>query len=218
MDNIVITDDDRQTSSHDQGSSDDISSVATETLLPVYENDQQQISSTNSIHVSPVKVNNCSSLPNINIEHSSQSDDDENNPFDDEKRIIIDEHVKVSHINRSSLDRINKDLSLLKSDASSSQKTISNVRVSRIKNINSQSINGNLNNQQITRMTSGQSAVRVSRISTAANINQSSYHKLILSKPMVTRMSISNKRPRQMKQKELHVSVKHGSVDSKKSS
>jgi hypothetical protein len=203
---------------NDESSSDDISSVAIENLLPVYENDQRQIPSMSSIDVSPVKVNNCNSLSNIKIKHPYQSDENENDPFNDEKRIIIDEHVKVSHINRSSLRRINKDTLLLRLDSCSSQRNTSNVTVYRTNNRNSQSMNGNLNNRQITQMTSRQSTVKVSRISTAANIKQGSKQKVIVSKPMITRGSTSNERSLQMKQKELHASVKHASVDSKKSS
>jgi len=203
---------------NDESSSDDISSVAIENLLPVHENDQRQISSMSNIDVSPVKVNNCSSLSNIKIKHPYQSDENENDPFNDEKKIIIDEHVKVSHINRSSLCRINKDILLLTLDSCSSQRNTSNVRVYRTNNRNSQSINGNLNNRQITQMTSRESTVKVSRISTAANIQQGSKQKVIVSKPMITQVSTSNERSLQTKQKELRVSVKHASVDSKKSS
>jgi hypothetical protein len=225
----VCEDDQQQTSTmnnvrvspvkvNNQSSTDDIFSEPTENLLPVYEDDQQQISSMNSIRVCPVKVN-CSSLPNLKIKHPYQLDDSEKDPFNDKKRIIIDEHVKVSHINRSNLRRLTTDIVVSRLKPRSSRKSAGSVTVSRANKILFQSVNANLNNQQIMPMTSRQSTVRVSRISTAANnMNQGFHQKVIASKPIVTRLSASNERPFKMKQKELHVIVKHLYINSKKSS
>jgi len=220
MDNIFITDDDRHTSSNDESLSDDTSSVATETLLPVYKSDQQQIySMINGIRVCPVKVKTDITLPNLKIKHPYQSDDNENNPFIDEKKVIIDKHVKVSHINRSSLHDLKTNISLLGLDEHSRRKSTSNVSVSVVNKRISKSINGNLNNGETTQMISRESTVRVSRIPTAANINQGSNQKIIASKPMVTRLSLSNEPPVKMKKKKKsHVSVKHAPINSKKSS
>jgi hypothetical protein len=218
MANVFITDDDRQTSSNDQSSSDDIStSVTTENSLHVDENDREQISPMNNIRVCPVNINNHSSLPNLQVKHPYQQYNNENDPFNDEKRIITDKHVQVSHLNRSDLDRLNTEISLLKLAASSRRKSTSNVKVSRTNKNLSESINNNLNNQQITAMTSRQGTVRINRISTAANINQGSDKKIIASKPLVTRISVSRERSSKKKPKELQAPVIHISVHTKKS-
>lgn len=218
MANLLVTDDDRQTSSSDQSSSDDIStSVSSENSIPVGENDRQHISRMSNIRVCPVNINNRSSLPNLQIKHPYQQYNNENDPVNDEKRIITDKHVQVSHLNRSDLDRLNTEISLLKLAASTRRKSTSNVKVSRPNKNLSQSINNNLNNQQITAMTSRQGTVRLNRISTAANINQGSDKKIIASKPLVTRISVSRERSSKTKPKELQASVIHISVHSKKS-
>jgi hypothetical protein len=194
MDSLVITDDDRQTPSNDRSSSNDISSTTTEELLSVYEDDQQQISSTSDTLIRPVKVDNHISLPNLKIKHPCQTHD--NYPFNTGKKMIINKHVKVSHINRSDLRSLNKEITLLRLN--------------------------NLKNRQTTQITSRQSTVRICRVSTADNINQGSNKKVIASKYMVTKLPLSNELPLplplKMKQKELHVSVKHVSVNANKSS
>lgn len=203
MNNIVLTDDDRQIPSNGESSSDDISSVATENLLPVYR------SSIGNTHVCSVKVNNRSSLPNLKIKHPYRPDGNENDPFNDERKIITDKHVKVSRVKRSSLRSLNAEISLLRLDASSRRKSTGNVSVSRTNRRISQSVN---------QITSREKTVRVDRTSTAANKNQDLNRRQTASNPLVTRISFSNGLPFNLTQKELHASVKHLSVNQKKSS
>jgi hypothetical protein len=209
MDDMITTDDDCQTSSTEQSSSDDISSVVTENLLPAYEDDPQQMCSISNIRVCSVKVHNHTSLPNLKIKHPNRSDDNEDNPFDDEKKIIIDEHVKVSHVKRSSLRSFNTEISLLRLDACSRRKSTGNVNVCRANERISQSVN---------QMISKQNTVRGHRTLTGVMVNQGSNRKEIASKPLITRLSISNELPFKINQNKLHVSVKHVSVKQRQSS
>lgn len=218
MDNNVNTDDDRQTSSSDQSSSNDLSSMSSETLLPVHEKDQPQMSNMSNVRIRTIKVDNHTNLPNLMIKHPNRSDDNNgNDPFNDEKRIIIDKHIKISHINRSNLRHSTTDIPPLKLEACSSGKSIDSITVSRGNQNLSKSINGNLNNQETTKITSRESTVRIIRTSTAANKNQGSNKKVIASKPLVTRIPF-DKLPLRKKKKELHVSVQHVTLNSKKSS
>jgi hypothetical protein len=206
-DDSIATDDDRQTPSNGQSSSDDISSVVT-----ALENNQQRMSSMISIRVDPQKIINHSSLPSLNIKHSNQSNDN------DEKRIISDAHVKISRINRASLHSLTIEPSLSRLDACSRRKSTGNAIVSRSNKRISQIANDNRTNQETIHVTSRQNTIRANQTPTIANIKQGSDQKVNTSKPMVTRVSFSNELPFRMDQKELHVTVKHVSVNSKKSS
>jgi hypothetical protein len=212
-DDSIATDDDRQTPSNGQSSSDDISSVTTENLsITVHENNQQRMSSMSSIRVDPVKIINHSSLTNLNIKHPYQSNDN------DEKRIISDVHVKISRINRASLHSLTIEPSLSRLDACSRRKSTGNAIVSRSNKRISQIANDDRTNQETIHVTSRQNTIRANQTPTIANIKQDSDQKVNTSKPMVTRVSFSNELPFRMDQKELHVTVKHVSVNSKKSS
>ena len=217
--NSPKTDDDRQTFSIDQDSSDNLSSASSDTLLPVPEIHPRETSQISHIRVHSVNIDDHVSLPNLALKHPNRSDDD-NDPFDDEKRIINDEHVKVSHINRASLETLANDILQLRINRYSSRWNMNNVTVSRGNQRISHSTNGNLNNRQTSQITSRQrSTVHVSRISTAANINQGCNQKVIGSKPIVTRVSLVNELPVRSAKKDLtHVSVRRTSGNSKKSS
>lgn len=217
--NSPNTDDDRQTDANDQNSSDNLSSVSSETLLAASEDIQREIDQISPTCVRPVNVDNRSSLPNINIKHPNRPDNDKD-PFDEEQRIIVDPHVTVSHVNRAILETFTKDILQLRKERYSSGRNIDHVTVSRGNPRISQSTNGNLNNRQTSQITARQrSTVHVSRISTAAYINQGYNAKLIGSKPIVTRISLVNEQPLRKKTRDMsHVSVRHTSGYSKKSS
>lgn len=209
------SDDDRQTPEGKGDSSDDISSASSETLLPAHEDDPEQMPDMINVRVCTVKVENHSNLPNLTIKYPIRSDDDGNDSFNGEKKFILDEHVKVSRIKSSNLP---KNISLLRLDTGSKGKSIGSVTVCRVNQSLSESINDNLNNQETMEIISRQSKVRITRTSTAVNINQGSNRKIIDSKPMVTRVPLINKVPSKKKHKKLHVSVQHVTKNSKKSS
>jgi hypothetical protein len=218
MDNAVTTDDDRQTSSNGKSSSDDISSESTQTLSPVHENRRRPISSMSGIHVRPVKVITRNSLPNMKIKHPYRQDDTECDQYDDEKIIITDEHVKVFHMKRSSLRSLNTEISLSRLNASSRRRSIGTVSVLRSNTNVSKNVIGNITNRESTQMASRLSTLRAIGTTTAASITQGSDTKLITCKPVVTRISFSNELPFKMIQKESKVTVKHISVNQKKTS
>ena len=213
------TDDDRQTDANDQNSSDNLSSVSSETLLPALETNQRETAQSSPTRVCSVSVDNRASLPNLTIKHPNRSDYD-NDPFNEEKRIIVDEHVKVSHVNRATLESFTNDILQLRTKRYSSGRNIDNVTVSRGNPRVSQSTNDNLNNRQTSQITARQrSTVHVSRIPTAAKINQGYKQRVSGSKPIVTRISLVNELPlRKIKRDMTHVSVRHTSGSSKKSS
>ena len=212
-------DDDRQTDANDQNSSDNLSSVSSETLLPASENNQRETSHISPTRVRTVNVANRPSLPNLNIKHPNQVDDDKDPFNEEEKRIIVDEHVTVSHVNRATLGSFANDILQLRAKRYSSGRKIEHVTVSRGNPRVSQSTNGNLNNRQTSQITARQrSTVHVSRISTAASINQGCKQKVIGSKPIVTRISLDNELTSRKTTRDMtHVSVRHTSGYSKKS-
>lgn len=212
-------DDDRQTFSIDQDSSDNLSSTSSDTLLPASENHSREISQIDHVRVHPINRESRVSLPNFNIKHPNRSDN-EIDSFDDEKRIIVDKHVTVSHINRATLQTLSDDILQVRINRSATSRwNMNNVTVSRGNRKLSQSTNSHQNNRQTSQIPSRQrSTVHVSRISTAATINQGYNKKTIGSKPIVTRISFVNEPSVPSQSKDLkHVSVRRTSGNSKKS-
>ncbi|CAF1360957.1 unnamed protein product [Adineta steineri] len=151
-------------------------------------NDQKPISNKN-IHSTQAK--NRHSLPNLNIKHPYYSINDDKDPFIDETKVIIDEHVKISHVPRTSAHNLNTDLLVPKSDADSRRKSTDNTNVSRPNKT-------------------------VHHTSKEDNINQDIDKKVTAAKSMVKRVSLTNELPRKMSSEDVHVHVKHITVNKKK--
>ncbi|CAF0726307.1 unnamed protein product [Rotaria sp. Silwood1] len=202
--------DDNHTPSNGQSSSDDISSVATENLLPVYKSNQQPTIKNNIVRVSRIKIDNHNSLPNLKIKYLYRPRDNVENLLNSRKKITASEHVRISRVKYPSVPDLNTKIPLLRLDSSSRQKHPNNVNGSSPNKNITQNVNGNLINRETRKLTSRQSIVRANRTPTAAHINQGLNQKVIASKPMVTRL------PLQKNQKEMYVPDKHVSEKVKK--
>ncbi|CAF2361994.1 unnamed protein product [Rotaria sp. Silwood2] len=209
--NAVRRDHDNHTPSNGQSSSDDISSVATEKLLPVYESDQQPTTKKNIVRVSRVKIDHRNSLPTLKIKYLYRPKDNVENLFNGtKKKFIVNEHVKISRVKYPSVNDLNTKISPLRLDPRSTHKHTDNANDSRPNKNISQNVNGNLINRETRKMTSRQGIVHANRTPTAAHINQGPNKKIIAFKPVVTRL------PLQTNQKTMYTSDKHVSEKVKK--
>ncbi|CAF0919974.1 unnamed protein product [Rotaria sordida] len=210
MINAITRHDDRHVSSNRQSSSDDISSVSSENLLPVDKSNQQPKIKRDTIRVSRIKINDLNNQQNLRIKYLYRPKDNIENLLNAKKKFTINEHIKVTYVKYPSADDSNTKIPVLRSNSNSRQKYTDHVNDSHPNNKIPQNINGNLVNRTTRKMTSRQSAVHGNRTPTAAHINQGSNQKIIASKPMNTQQ------PTQMNQKTLYTSVKHVSDKVKK--
>ncbi len=207
-------DDDQQSPVNDKSSSDKTFSVSSESSMAVGEIKQQPIPTKSNARICRVKVDNHNSIPNLTIKHPDQSND--NNNFDllnDNKKFITDKkHVKVFHINRSTLPDVTTDISFLKFNISAKRKTTGTINVSHINNKQSENINGKKNNHEIKQTKSGQNPIRNNHMITGVTMNQ----KRVSSKPLVTQISsnvVNDTSEKLTRKQKLHVTVKRVSVN-----
>ncbi|CAF3354137.1 unnamed protein product [Rotaria socialis] len=197
------------TALNELNSNDDVSSEATEDLLPAIENGHRLMFGKTIVRVSRVPINHNDITPKFKIRYLYRPND-EKKSIDVRRKSNSNEHVKITRLQRSDLHGFPTNLTLFTLKANSREKNTTNVNGFRPNKKLPEIVNGHGINKEIRHVTSQQSATQANRTPMAAHINKDSNHKVIASKPMVIRL------PREMNQNKLHISVKHRSGSDKK--
>ncbi|CAF2178929.1 unnamed protein product [Rotaria magnacalcarata] len=199
------------TSLNELNSNDDVSSETTEDLLPAIENSQCPMFGKTIVRVCRVTINRNDIAPKFKIKYLYRPND-EKKLIDVKRKSDSSEHVKITRIQRSDLHGFHTNIALFTLKTKSREKNTANVNGFRPNKKLPEIVNSHAINEEIRHVTSRQSVAQVNRSPPAAHLSKDSNHKVIVSKPMVTRL------PREMNQNKLHISVKHRSGSDKKSS
>lgn len=209
MNEGIIIDGNRQTPSNREDSFDDASSLSTGKLLHAHGKNQRRLTNANVARISQFNIQNRMSEPTIMIRYRFRPNDKKKDSFHNGKRIITNEHVKITRLSQAKLHSLNQNVPTDKLESHLTKKPIGHVNISYPYKNKSQNEHGVLMDHETEKPTVKQDREHANQSPTADGINQVSDKKIVVSKRAASQISVSNKPPVKINQKQIRVSVKH---------